>query len=632
MNSLFQHILPTAVCKAQPVFCRGSTINCREKRYLPFCSPAQLTQKMDQSFEKMMRVLIIAVTVLVSAFAMSPSIADPDLWGHVQFGREFLESGQLETTTSYSFTAEGYRWINHENLSEIVMAWLVDHVGSIGLLLGKFLLSLFVIGTILLFNFRAKVGIVPTCALTILVAWNLGYHWSFRPQLATFALFAMMVIILQVGFKNWRGSWKLSWLRSSLLTRDDEPASIQQSPMQSRLLWLAVLVVLVWTNSHGGFVAGVCIFVAYLGCRSIEALSNPENHKPLVGRFAMMTVAVLLVTLINPYSYRLPAWLIESLGTPRPEISDWSSNMLTSVIGMKFWGLIFIVVFSLVASRKSLDFTQIVLLGLTLWQAISHFRHVPFFAILAGFWVGPHLHSALQRFGSEKDRATTSNAIAQNMLAVAMILMMGLIGFRLSERLSELKVDRQQFPVEAIQYMSDHRLGGKLVVSYDWAQYAIAALCVKENLSPDQPVSRVAFDGRFRTCYPQEIVDMHFDLLFGDKTQRARSPNSPPIDPSRVLSHGDPDLVLIKRIGEASQTVMDSQAESWALLYQDRIAQLWGRRDRYDRAGNPDYVAAEHRIIGNQTPTGYATWPAFPIVRLVENRPDRLADFSAAKE
>ena len=173
--------------------------------------------------------------------------------------------------------------------------------------------------------------------------------------------------------------------------------------------------------------------------------------------------------------------------------------------------------------------------------------------------------------------------------------------------------------------MHDHQLGGRLVVTYDWAQYAIAALCVEENLQPGQPVSQVAFDGRFRTCYSQPIVDMHFDLLFGDRTERSRSPSSGPIDPTKVLRHGFPDLVLIKRRGELSEQVMATQTEQWTLLYQDSLAQLWGRRDKYHNAQSPNYVAAEQRIIGTAIPAGYVEWPALPMTKEPLRTDKRLA-------
>ena len=581
-------------------------------------------------FEKATSIAIVALTILVSALAMSPSVADPDLWGHVQFGRDFLSTGVLETTTSYSFTADGYRWINHENLSEILLAWTVENYGPLGLVWGKFLLSLFVIGSVLWFNFRRQVSLIPNCALTILVAWNLGYHWSFRPQLLTFFYFTLMVILLQFAFTGWKDNWHLKWFRPTWLTRNDSNDEIDYRWIHSRLLWLAPFLFCLWTNSHGGFAAGVCIYVAYLGCRAIEALTSywPKGWG-LVRRMSLMIVVAILATFVNPYSYRLPMWLFESLGTPRPEILDWSSGQLMSLVGFKFWALVAISIGALVYSRKSLDFTQTVILALTLWQAFSHFRHVPFFAILAGFWVGPHLQSAFVRL-TQGASDTASEFSSKGKLAVAtvMVALVALIGWRLSDRLDQLKVDKQVFPVDAFQYIHDNRLGGRLVVTYDWAQYSIAAMCVEENLQPGQPLSRVAFDGRFRTCYPQPIVDMHFDLLFGDQMDRSRSDESGRIDPTRVLEYGTPDLVLIKRKGELSESVLTSQTENWALLFQDGMAQLWGRRTKYDNPQSPDFVPKSNRIIGTELPQGYVDWPALPKKSMATSRSRQVVRLS----
>ena len=573
--------------------------------------------KPSGGLDRCLSIGILIITILVSALAMSPSVADPDLWGHVQFGREVIDTGVIAPTNSFSFTAQGYRWINHENLSEIVMAFTYDNFGTTGLIAGKFLLSLFVIGAILWFNFRQKVGLVPNCILTIFVAWNLGYHWSFRPQLSSFLFFTLMVILLQVSFLRWRGHWHLKWFQPKLLTRGEPSAEIDYSWMRARLLWIAPVLFVFWTNSHGGFVAGVCVFCCYLGLRSIEALSThwPKGWGYAARMWLMIAVACLTVFL-NPYSYRLPMWLVESLGVPRPEILGWSSDQLFSMIGAKFWGLVLLVIFALAMSRRSLDFTQSVLLAITLWQAVSHFRHVPFFAILAGFWVGPHLHSALARLGAFSRSADSQDSRkAQLAIACTMVLVTGLIGYRLSGRLTQLKVDREVFPVDAFQYMSDQRLGGRLVVTYDWAQYAIAATCVESNLSEGQPASSVAFDGRFRTCYPQEIVDMHFDFLFGEgpHVQRYRSPESPPCDPTRVLRHGNPDLVLNRRHNERTETVMEGCPSGWVLLYQDSLAQLWGRRDRYDNPESEDYISPDDRITSERIVNGYVGWPALPI-------------------
>src|SRR5207245_503426 len=80
---------------------------------------------------------------------------------------------------------------------------------------------------------------------------------------------------------------------------------------------------------------------------------------------------------------------------------------------------------------------------------------------------------------------------------------------------------------DALQYMADRHLGGKLIVHFDWAQYALAALA---------PETTVAFDGRLRTCYPQEVADLYFDFLIGNQPAcRWRSPTSPPFDDTALV-------------------------------------------------------------------------------------------------
>ncbi len=552
---------------------------------------------------------LVILVLLASALAMSPSIADPDLWGHVQFGRDVLANGQVAETTTYSFTANGFRWINHENLSEIAMASLVNQFGPAGLLWAKFLMSLLVIGIIIWFNLKQQISLLATAVIALLVAWNLGYHWSFRPQLSSLFLFTLMVLLLQYCFSGWRDQWNLP--RWSGLHNPCSKVQIKQTWLQGRMLWLLVPLMLVWTNSHGGFVAGLCIALAYLGLRAIEAVCTKRGESwGLVRRLILIGSAMALTTLINPYSFRLPLWLMESLGQPRPEIVDWSNGQLFTVVGLKFWALLIVVLFALFRSRHSHDFVQVALLAITLWQALSHFRHVPFFAILCGFWLGPHLHSALLPLISNSSVRENEQSTWPRWLAVGMVMLLIVgVSVRLSDRLGQLKVDRSVYPVDAFSFLQEHNIHGRMVVTYNWAQYAIAARCAAE----DAQRSRVAFDGRYRTCYPQEIVDMHFDFLYGDQQvmERYRSPNSPPVDPLRVLEFGQPDLVINKRVDEASSQHM-ARSQGWSLLYQDGLAQIWGRQSRFDDRDSIDYLAPEQRSISDSIPRGYVDWPALP--------------------
>ena len=70
------------------------------------------------------------------------------------------------------------------------------------------------------------------------------------------------------------------------------------------------------------------------------------------------------------------------------------------------------------------------------------------------------------------------------------------------------------------------------------------------------------------------------------KLRRGSSAGSGAIDGHRTLHLGAPNLVLADRRFEHSDKVMREQKD-FVLLYQDKIAQVWGRRDQYD---NPDHA------------------------------------------
>lgn len=182
----------------------------------------------------------------------------------------------------------------------------------------------------------------------------------------------------------------------------------------------------------------------------------------------------------------------------------------------------------------------------------------------------------------------------------------GVLGWKLYERASDLKVHRAHYPVSAVQFMSDHALRGRVLCTFNWAQYLLAV--------PEQDWL-VHVDGRCRTAYSQAHLDEHFDFLFGEQSpnQRYRDPRSH-FDPISALEHGQPNLVLIDRGQPHSVQVMQSQAHRWVLLYQDGLAQIWGRRERYHDPQSPDFFPLQNRRVGDEPQAGHVTWPALPVV------------------
>ena len=235
------------------------------------------------------RFMLLAV-LLAGSVAMARDLADADLWGHVTFGMNVLSDRSLPTTATHTFTAEGFRWINHENLSELTLAALTAAGGGAALLTFKCLLGMAILATMIWAARRQSVGVTATCAVILLVAVNLTANWMLRPQILTFGWFALMVLLLQTAFARFRPTGEI----------------------RVGYLWAILGVMFLWANSHGGFVAGYALFALYMICRGIEALRM--FGKPAlkgVGRLALITFCIGLVTFINrtpsaPLAARIP--------------------------------------------------------------------------------------------------------------------------------------------------------------------------------------------------------------------------------------------------------------------------------------------------------------------------------------
>jgi hypothetical protein len=70
--------------------------------------------------------------------------------------------------------------------------------------------------------------------------------------------------------------------------------------------------------------------------------------------------------------------------------------------------------------------------------------------------------------------------------------------------------------------------------------------------------------------------------------------------------------VLIDRAQTLAVETMRRQSSQWVLLYQDSLAELWGRSDKYNDPTSKSYVPASSRQITDQPQTGQVTWPALP--------------------
>jgi len=359
----------------------------------------------------------------------------------------------------------------------------------------------------------------------------------------------------------------------------------------------------------------MAIMMAWLGLDAIDLLlTRDQRFGRAVAHHALLFVACCAGCMVNPYGLELHMWMLSSLGRPRPEISEWAPLPIFTVAGLPFGIIALTTLKCIVSTDQPKRWPGFVLLSLLAWQSLSHHRHLPFLAIASSYVLAPHLASIVNQMvrGITARSFSASDAIPQQ-AGVGSLLFAGAVVVTFATMQypsqSKLHVDRSFYPVSAMQYMTDHDLGGRVLVTFNWAQYALATF---GHVASE---SRIAIDGRFRTCYPQPVIDMYFDFILGESppSGRYREPQSGPFDPVRALEYESPDLVLLERKRHPEATRVIRATGDWTLLYQDSLAELWGRSSTYDNRESSRWLPPAERHISDDIQVGSVSWPAFPV-------------------
>ncbi|MGH7924727.1 MAG: hypothetical protein ACREQH_09070, partial [Candidatus Binatus sp.] len=238
-----------------------------------------------------------ALVLMVIVVADTTRVADPDLWGHLRFGQDMLAQRHLIFYDHYSYSAPGHLSLNHEWLSDILTAAIYNAFGTVGLKLMKFACSAAVI-------FFLAVALEDTEApprvqfiILILASFPLATHFQFRPQMFTFVLMSALLAIL--SRYNYRG----------------------QAP-----LWLAIPILALWANLHGGFIMGLATLGTFAAVVLAQDLVLGRGMGRAMWLFAI-AAASTVATLATPYGIGIWQAIGHALANPhtRTTIVDWFS-------------------------------------------------------------------------------------------------------------------------------------------------------------------------------------------------------------------------------------------------------------------------------------------------------------------
>ncbi len=196
----------------------------------------------DNFIKNTFRFFAIALVYSSALYFFSFITADPDLWGHLMFGKEIWTSKAIPRFDIYSYTAFGAEWINHEWLSEVLM-WLVFNTfGSPGLLIGKMIIGLITVSAISIISYNRKTHFLIYGLVFVISVFIMSPGFMTRPQLATFLFTSLLFLVIHFYIER-----------------------------RVNILWTLPFIMILWVNSHGGFIigGGILLIIAaleYISC------------------------------------------------------------------------------------------------------------------------------------------------------------------------------------------------------------------------------------------------------------------------------------------------------------------------------------------------------------------------------
>lgn len=474
-------------------------------------------------FGKHFPLLLILLVCSSAIYFFSFITADPDLWGHILFGKEILSSRAIPPADIYSYTAYGAEWINHEWVSEALMFYIFNTFGSPGLLVGKTLIGLVIVTILSWICFNRKTNPLSYGIVLVTSVFIMSPGFMTRPHLMTFLFTALFLLVIDLSLEK-----------------------------RMNILWALPLIMILWVNSHGGFIIGAGILPVITVLEYISCFIKKKNKNHLRG-MVVWTLITEASMLMNPYGFKLLIFLSETLSLPR-SISEWNTVSLFDLSYLRLKIFSICVILSFFIQRHKSRYWEIGIIIVAMLFAFLHQRHTPIFAILAA----PFLAEKLS--GVENVIKRNNRYLSHSSYLILSIFIVCVIGYQLIITMNKYKktgfniiVDPNVYPVMAVQFLKMNNIKGNLLVPFDWGEYAIWKL---------YPDNRVSIDGRFRTVYPEDVIEAHFD---GARSQEGWN---------TLLKRYPTDIVLARR-NLFYRGMITVNTDDWVYIYSDSISMIF---------------------------------------------------------
>jgi hypothetical protein len=241
------------------------------------------------TFDRLVLCLVSAAITL--AVALSPM--QSDTWWHLRTGADILQSQRVSLVDTYSHTAFGMPWPNHEWLSQVIF-YLAYAFG------GPPLVSLAAAGLI--------VG-----------AWALVWHLCIGDSMRRLMIVGPLLIPASLQWSARPQAFSLLFLAIALVV-----------VISGRIWWLPLLF-FIWANCHGAVVLGFLVTAAAF---AVMSLDDRRQWR----RYALVLIVCGAVTTLTPLGIGFWSEIPKSLDRIRQyPIEEWRAPTLMELPLAPFW-------------------------------------------------------------------------------------------------------------------------------------------------------------------------------------------------------------------------------------------------------------------------------------------------------
>ena len=378
----------------------------------------------------------------------------------------------------------GQPFTPHEWLAEVAYGASYLLLGMNGVVL---LAALLISITVLLVYREILRRGVPRLIAFLLVLWCAAMtspHWLARPHLFTFLFIAI-------------------WT----------PLLIRLSQGQPVPLWQFPLIMIIWANTHGAFIAGFVIWGTILVALLWENFKDLKKNLLVLRNMFIVGGSAFVVTFVNPVGWRLWTTTISYVSNRylTEFTSEYRSIDFHQMYAWPFLAFITITFLLFMRGWKKLPLSETLLMVVWLPLALYSARNMPLFAIIAmpimAGYILPEINnsSIVTRLTIPIEKIEHQlHGFVWPLVAVIFVAFFMYTGHSLDISRKGYQFNANDFPVGAVDWLESHPQTGNMYNFCRWGGYLIFRMWPKLDVFID---GQTDFYGEAFTRQYEQIID-----------------------------------------------------------------------------------------------------------------------------